>query len=439
MESVVASSRFARELRRELPDWIARGWVTPAAAGELTARYPERSRRFGATVVLPVLGAALVLGGLILVLAHNWEELSRPFRAALALLPLAGTVWLGARTLARGGPAAAREAVAVANSLAVAAAISLVAQTYQISGDTPRFLLTWAALTLPGALLLRSAVAAALYTALAVAWGFAQRDVALAAGGLAGLLLGTVAWTVVEVRVRRRSLPVLGMVYLLGGLWLVPAALRGVAGAWILPGYLAWAALWTALSGPRPVAPASAATRFPAVIGIGAVGVLLSFRPAWRSLGGHWWSATRTSWETGAGIAWFCVLWALAAVAAVAAWRTADGVRRAWLVAPFVLGFLWLGHAAGLDLLWGVVAANVLLVGLGLVTFLDGWRSHDGFRLNFGWLLLGALMLVRFFDQDLSYLVRGVAFVALGVSFLVLNRVLVRRRAAVTGGREGGS
>lgn len=434
----MASSRFARELHRELPDWIARGWVTSAAAGELTARYPERPRRFGATAVLPVLGAALVLGGLILVLAHNWEELSRPLRAALALLPLAGTVWLGARTLARGGPAATREGVAVANSLAVAAAISLVAQTYQISGDTPRFLLTWAALALPGAFLLRSAVGIALYTALAVAWGFAQRDVALAAGGLAGLLLGTVAWTVVEVRGRQRSLPVLGMAYLLGGLWLVPAALRGLGGAGILPGYLAWAALWTALSGPRPVAPASAATRFPAAIGVGAIGVLLSFRWSWRALSGQWWHGSRTPLESGAGLAWFCVLWALAAVAAVAAWRQADGVRRAWLGAPFVLAFLWLGHAAGLDSAWGVVAANLLGAGLGLVTFLDGWRSHDGFRLNFGWLLLGALLLVRFFDQDLSYLVRGVAFVLLGASFLVLNRVLARRRTAANGG-EGGA
>jgi hypothetical protein len=47
-------------------------------------------------------------------------------------------------------------------------------------------------------------------------------------------------------------------------------------------------------------------------------------------------------------------------------------------------------------------------------------------------------MLVRFFDQDLSYLVRGVAFVLLGVSFLVLNRVLARRRTAANGG-EGGA
>lgn len=434
----MASSRFARELRRELPEWIARGWVTPAAAGEMAACYPERKRRLGASMVLTVLGASLVVGGLILLLAHNWSEFPRLFRATLALLPLSGTVYLGARALAPGSPSlAAREGIAVANSLAVALAISLVAQTYQISGDTPRFLLTWALLTLPGAWLLRSAVSVVLYTALAVAWGFAQTDVALAAAGLAGLLLGTVAWTYAEVHRRQQPLPVLGMVYLVGGLWLVPAALRGVGGAWVLPGYLAWGALWMALSGPRAIPPASSATRFPAVIGIGVIGVLLSFRWSWRNLSGHWWHGSRTALETGVGMAWFGVFWALAALAAVAAWRTADGVRRAWLVAPFALGFLWLGHAAGLDLVWGVVAANVLFVGLGLITFLDGWRAHDGFRLNLGWLLLAALMLVRFFDQGMSYLVRGIAFVVLGASFLVLNRVLAHRRAAA-GRREEG-
>ncbi len=433
---VVASSRFARELRRELPEWMARGWVTPAAAAELSALYPATRRRFGASLVLSVLGAALVLGGLILVLAHNWSELPRPVRATFALLPLAGTVGLGARLLAGGAAApAAREGLAVANSLAVALALALVAQTYQISGDTARFLLTWAGLTLPGAFLLRSAVGVALYTALAVAWGFATRDVALAGGGLAGLLAGTVAWTVLEVR--RRPLPVLGLAWLVGGLWLVPAALRGVPASWLLPGYLAWFALWAALAGPRPIAPASRASHFPAVVALGAIGVLLSYRGAWRSFGGHWWSPDRSAVETAVGIAWFCGLWALAAVASVQAWRPADGVRRAWLVAPFVLGLLWLGQAAGLDLIWGVMAANALLLGLGLATFLDGWRRHDGFRLNLGWLLLGTLLIVRFFDQDLSYLVRGVAFVVLGVGFLVLNRVLARRRAS-GGGEEAG-
>lgn len=41
-----------------------------------------------AMVLFGILGAVLIGGGIILLLAHNWEQLGRPARVAVAFAPL---------------------------------------------------------------------------------------------------------------------------------------------------------------------------------------------------------------------------------------------------------------------------------------------------------------------------------------------------------------
>jgi hypothetical protein len=50
---------------------------------------------------------------------------------------------------------------------------------------------------------------------------------------------------------------------------------------------------------------------------------------------------------------------------------------------------------------------------------------------NTGLLVLSALIIARFFDSDLSFLARGVAFILLGAGFLTANVVILRRKGAM--------
>jgi hypothetical protein len=43
--------------------------------------------------------------------------------------------------------------------------------------------------------------------------------------------------------------------------------------------------------------------------------------------------------------------------------------------------------------------------------------------------LIAALAISRFFDSDLSFVTRGLGFIAVGAGFLVANIVLFKRRA----------
>jgi hypothetical protein len=72
---------------------------------------------------------------------------------------------------------------------------------------------------------------------------------------------------------------------------------------------------------------------------------------------------------------------------------------------------------------------NFFLLALGVYTLLRGIRSGRVVEANLGMLVVAVLAIVRFFDTDLEFVVRGVAFIAIGLGFLVTNLVVFKRKA----------
>src|SRR5688572_950202 len=75
-------------LHAELPGLVERGVLTPEAADALRRHYGTPDRAAAASwgqILLASSGALLVGGGIILILAHNWDDLGRPARAAIAI------------------------------------------------------------------------------------------------------------------------------------------------------------------------------------------------------------------------------------------------------------------------------------------------------------------------------------------------------------------
>ena len=60
---------------------------------------------------------------------------------------------------------------------------------------------------------------------------------------------------------------------------------------------------------------------------------------------------------------------------------------------------------------------------------LRGIRAGRVYEANLGMLVIAILAIARFFDSDLEFVVRGVAFIAIGLGFLVTNLVVFKRRA----------
>ena len=73
---------------------------------------------------------------------------------------------------------------------------------------------------------------------------------------------------------------------------------------------------------------------------------------------------------------------------------------------------------------------NLYVFVVGLALLVQGFRARRSGTVNLGLVVVFALILLRFFDEDLGFVFRGVVFVLLGLAFLVVNLVLARKKGA---------
>ena len=167
------SQKQIRWVLGELPTLLEGGVIDGATAERLRRHYEAAAgpSRNWALTIFGLLGGTLVGLGVILLLAHNWADLSRAARTALAFAPLVAAQLLAVWILRTGKTSAAwREGVGLFWTLAVGSAIALVAQTYHIPGDAGRFALTWMLLALPIVYLLNATGPALVYLAGITFW-----------------------------------------------------------------------------------------------------------------------------------------------------------------------------------------------------------------------------------------------------------------------------
>lgn len=116
--------------------------------------------------IFGILGAILVGLGIILVFAHNWDNLSRLTKIILSFLPLLiGQLLCGYSILKKPESTVWKETSSVFLFFAIGASISLVAQVYNIPGDINSFIISWMLLSLPLVYLLQSSIVSLLYIA----------------------------------------------------------------------------------------------------------------------------------------------------------------------------------------------------------------------------------------------------------------------------------
>jgi len=80
----------------------------------------------------------------------------------------------------------------------------------------------------------------------------------------------------------------------------------------------------------------------------------------------------------------------------------------------------------------GALLFNAYALALGIGTLVRGVRRERISSANAGMVVIAALVVSRFFDSDFSFLARGIAFIAVGIGFLVANFLLFKRRKVQT-------
>jgi predicted membrane protein DUF2157 len=433
-----------RWLLAELPGLVEDGTLTAETAETLRQHYsraePGELRRIG-FVLSAILGSLLIGAGIVLLVAHNWDFLSRPVRCAIAFAPLVLSQALGVFVLLRRNESAPwRESAAILNVAAIGTVIALVSQTYQIQGDFARFILVCMLLALPIVYLFRTSLGLAAYFVGATVWvlstkghGFLDarpNDLWVWVLLLLGIPASMARWR--ENRNGYGTLLSLTALAVAAAFSLGQTDDLGAQSFWCCSFAAFWSVIFLAGAAAfkdwRPTRPHP----FVAAgwIGIISLGTFLSFQDAWRTR--QWQNAVdlvpRHYPDILAG--GIQIGWALATLlfGAYAMWRyLRDANLAPAAFAPAAIVAWGIARWTGNPLVPSLIL-NLFLLALGVFTLLRGIRAGRVLEANLGMVVIAILAVARFFDSDLEFVIRGIAFIAIGVGFLVTNLVVFKRK-----------
>ena len=433
--------RAIRWLRAQLPELVASGVITADIAAAIDRHYAaadSRSSNFG-FVILAGIGSALVGAGIILLIAHNWDELSRPVRCFLAFLPLIIAIGLGFFVLLRRNESAPwRETAAILDVAAVGTAISLVSQTYQIQGSFADFMRVWLLLSIPIVYLFRTNFGALAYIIGTAVWVVNKTFWSSIQPGESffWLFLFLVIPFYAMVARRRKS----GWAFWILSLALVGAGAFGLGasvdlartdiGAVAFAGFFAVAYLvgmmWQ--ENDRSLN----ALAILGGLGIAATALIFSFEEMWHLRTDVFWSQLSIEKQIATLIALFFPVTAIL-LAARSLIRGGNFYSIAAVSIPAVAIFArlialveWGGRMSGS--FCAAFLFNVYALVLGIELIVRGIRAESIARANFGLLIIAALAFARFFDSDLSFIARGVGFIVVGGAFLIANLLFFRQQ-----------
>ncbi len=424
-------------LYKELPELVSKGVLSQSAADQLHEHYGDIKgvdKKWFVIILCGVLGALLIGLGIILIFGHNWEELSRPVRTVLSLLPLmigqALAMWV---VFKRPESQALKEGTATFLSLMVGASIALISQTYNIPGDTPTFILTWMLLIVPLAYLMEATVPAAMFVFGISAWACHFWNEPLKAflfWPLLAIVVPHFVWSLQQEKYTIRA-TILALVMTIGVFIGAGFALgRTWPGSWVViyssliaSFYLlgAWDFKGISTNWQRP---------FQILGGLGTFVMMfmLTFRFPWESISGRY-SYAPNEISTWAAIPDNILTFLLVGGALLLFFQYAK--RQDWMRTLFgALPLLALiGYAfGGTSAVFPMFMFNVYLLSVSVFRLMTGIRTNSLSVINTGMVMLSALVLARFFDSEINFVLKGLVFIAIGIGFLVTNVVILRRK-----------
>jgi len=417
-------------LQKDLPELVEAGVISTETAETINNYYHSKggTSQNRLLVIFGVLGAILVGLGIILIIAHNWDELSNFTKLCIAFLPLIICQALSVFVLLKKPDNSAwRESAAVLLFFAVGTAISLVSQVYHISGDLSAFLLTWMVLCFPIIYILRSSVVSLLYIS-GITW------YAVVSGyWVYGLTETYYYWLLLLL-----ALPYYYLLYkekpasnfMVLHHWVVPVSITITLGTLaknqgelMFVAYISLFGLFYITGNTGFFKKQRAISNGYKVTGsLGTISILLSlsFNFLWESI-----QKTKIVGISPELIA--CIVVTAVAIAALYFQKKSSAVKD-YKPIEFAFLFFVLCFIIGTASTAGVVFVNILIFAIGVLTIMQGAKADHLGILNYGLLIITALVICRFFDTDLSFVARGILFVLVGLGFFFANYYMIKKR-----------
>ena len=418
---------------KDIPELIKADVISQETADKIRDYY--RAKGEGATnrlfVVFGVLGAILVGLGIILLIAHNWDELSRLTKTVFAFIPLLiGQVLSGFTLLKKPNSVAWKESATAFLFFAVGASISLIGQIYNIHGNLSSFLLTWMLLSLPLIYVMKSSIASILYLVGITYYASVTNYFTYTSSQSYyywALLLAIIPHYYLLYKKNSNSN------FMIFHNWLIPLSVIITLGTIAKKNeqlmFVAYISLFGLiyLIGELDFF-SKQRLRNNAYKVLGSLGTIvlllvLSFDWFWKDLREFFtFNEAITSPEFIAA-----AIISLLAVVLLARQLKNKSLKDLKPTAPVFLLFIII-FVIGLLSPISVVLTNILIFTIGILTIKEGAKQNNLGILNYGLLIITALVICRFFDTNLSFMIRGGLFISVGIGFFATNYWMLKKR-----------
>jgi uncharacterized membrane protein len=425
---------MSKQILKDLPDLIRAEVISEETAEKIKSYYsgqhPHSTNRL--FIVFGILGALLVSMGIVLIIAHNWDILPKAVKLSIGLLPLlAGQLTAGILVLKRSEDKTWKEGTGAFLFVAVAISISIVSQVYNIQGNFGNFLLVWMSLTLPIIYVLRSSMASLLFIS-GITWYACEVSYFNYPHGHAWwywllfiLILPFYYFEFIKNGIKNN--------FFYFNSWLLALSLTICLGVFvdkhgelILIAYMCLFSAFVILSEMPAFDTGRVISN--AFLVIGSLGVIvslliLSFDFYWDELDDSSTEHFTEGIEFVVGAVTTLIAGALLVLGLRSKSISEINSKSFAFIVFIVLFFIGLRTPTIAQLL-----TNLVILLLAIHTIRNGaQRNHLGI-LNYGLLIITALILCRFFDTDFSFVVRGLLFISVGVGFFAVNYYMIKKR-----------
>ena len=426
---------MSKKLIKELPELVNAKIISEETAEKIKIYFASKSEKSSTNlvVVFGILGAILAGLGIILIIAHNWDDYSKSTKTVWSFIPLViGQLACGYTLFRKRNNTAWIEGSSSFLFLAIGAGISLISQIYHLPGNISSLLFTWLFLGLPLVYIMRSSMASLLFIIGATYYGcdvgydvFDEPEIYT--HWL--MLLLVIPHYVMIYRKNSQSN------FTLFHNWFIPVSVVIVLGTvaknnanLMYISYLGLFILCYLLGKQVFYQQKKNISKGYFVIGfLGAVTILMisSFRWFWEDI-----SAIEWEWNNIAGTPEMLSIVILTLASSIILvlrnrkfeFKNIDPVE--WTFIIYIIVFI-IGTSG---ILLPTVIINVLVFIIGVYIIRKGALTNSLPVLNYGLLVITALIICRFFDSDMSYVLRGILFLIVGAGFFVSNIWMVNKR-----------
>ncbi|RYD79544.1 MAG: DUF2157 domain-containing protein [Sphingobacteriales bacterium] len=426
---------MSKHILNELPELLKAGIISADTSDSIENYYrqKERAQPDGRiNVVFAIIGTLLVSLGIILIVAHNWDELSRPVKLFFAFVPvLLGQVLCGFTLYKKQDNITWKECSASFLFFAAGACLALVSQMYHINESLPDIIFNWMLITFPLIYIMRSSIVSLLFicgtTIYAMYSGYDYSSSETYHYWWMILLVLPHYFYLLKDKPQSN--------FTFFHHWFIPLSLTICLGTLAHSSDELMFIAYMSMFGAFYLIGTSDFFYGKRIFGngyivlgsLGTMCLLLALSSRWL-----WMDLIRydklQDWSLLSPEAMACIITTIAAVVLLFNHLKNRGSKPVNLMGFIFLAFVVIFFIGKTNPLLATTATNLLVLAAAIFTIDRGNRLNHLGILNYGLLIIMALVVCRFFDTNISFVIRGLMFIGVGAGFFIANSRLIKKR-----------